>query len=117
MKKDDGWPGADCANGPRSLRRSHSTSSAGLQGRREQGLMPIRQGSNGKGSDRKALRVICLGAIVFAGGCAAPGSARTPVSKSRPTTRALNVADLTQSSARVETTAKVAAATAAPGRV
>jgi outer membrane protein TolC len=79
--------------------------------------MPIRQGSNGKRSDRKALSVVCLGAIIIAGGCAAPGSARTPVSQSNSTTRGLTVVDLSNSSPRAETAPIVVAGTAAPGRV
>jgi outer membrane protein TolC len=79
--------------------------------------MPICQGSIGKGSDRNALRVVCLGAIVFAGGCAASGTARTSISQDNPSTEALAGADRGGPSPRAEPLAKVAAATTAPGRV
>jgi outer membrane protein TolC len=92
-------------------------SSAGLPGCREQGLMPIRQGSNGKRSDRIAQCVICLGAMIFAGGCKAPGSARPSVSQSDPANATTTRDAQPQSLPSAETTAKAVAATAAPGRV
>ncbi len=78
--------------------------------------MPIRQGSNGKRSDRSALCVVCLGAIIIAGGCTASGSARTSVSRSKPTSDSVVRDDRAESSGRAEPTAK-AVARAAPGRV
>ena len=79
--------------------------------------MPIRQGSDGKRSDRIARCVICLGAMIFAGGCAAPGSARTSVSQSDTAGAATTRDARPQLSPIAETTANAVATTTAPGRV
>jgi outer membrane protein TolC len=78
--------------------------------------MPIRNRIFGTGSDNKALRVACLGAILFAGGCAAPGPARRSVSQSGVANKTLSGAAIAKSSPAPESVAK-AAAPSAPARV